>query len=615
MAYLDAHYDFTVNNRTYTEKGKYAFINNDYLVNLIQEEGEQTAEGAPYTLTLFEDNDNDYSYADFWRKVIEVTHTNLMSEIGTVYMMPRRNQEKYTIMNLIKSGGCEVKAIQNPDDVGNGNVSIHPVEQLSRTIGTDLPNTAVSRPNDGTMALVGTGSSYTFRSSASPSFYDATVWPGGGTNNIRLYFTTFARVWVQNGRIKIPDRDAYTVVFINITVSHSDGTLTSQYINNIKIDATLMTTEQAHNRANTDPYVLDGLKIAGYTPHDDDDYYNPYKPGGSIETGGGDGEFDNTTEKVELSELPEIDLTSNGMYHAYRCNTSELDDLADFLWSNLFDIEANFKKLFANPMDQVIGLSCIPIEPDTSGRENIKFGTIDTGISMRKIVNQFKEVDCGSVKIDKYWGNFADYSPYTKVSIFLPFIGFRELDPADVMGKTISLKYRFDVITGACIAFIMVADLGAVYQFNGSGITNMPMAANDFSNAIHNGISIATSVATTVAGAVTGVAPLAATGVINGIGAASNMLTNPVQSVSRSGNIAGSAGLMGHRNAFVVITRPKQAVPNAMASIEGFACSYSATLGSLKGFTACENLHLEDIPCTDMERKEIEQLLVKGVIL
>ena len=39
----------------------------------------------------------------------------------------------------------------------------------------------------------------------------------------------------------------------------------------------------------------------------------------------------------------------------------------------------------------------------------------------------------------KYFNNFADYNGYTKIQVYLPFFGFIDVNPNDVIGKVIKI--------------------------------------------------------------------------------------------------------------------------------------------------------------------------------
>ena len=150
------------------------------------------------------------------------------------------------------------------------------------------------------------------------------------------------------------------------------------------------------------------------------------------------------------------------------------------------------------------------VKPLQSPKYIVMFGTIDSGISMNYLSTNYVQLDCGSVSIDKYVGCFMDNDPYTKISIYLPFIGIRQLSADDCIGRSLHVVYNIDVLTGACACFVEVSGRGVLYSYNGSCITNVPLTAVNFSGAIQNAVSAIGSAIGIAAGMATGAAPVTA---------------------------------------------------------------------------------------------------------
>ena len=136
----------------------------------------------------------------------------------------------------------------------------------------------------------------------------------------------------------------------------------------------------------------------------DTDPDNPYEitpatPGG----GGGSGAWAGVddVEKAEFPTLPTLSAASAGFITMYNPTNSQLHSLANFLWSSAFDIDT-FKKLFSDPMECIIGLGIIPVNPSLAGSKNVHFGDVDSGVTMSYLSNQFCEKDFGTVDIKEY---------------------------------------------------------------------------------------------------------------------------------------------------------------------------------------------------------------------
>ena len=349
-----------------------------------------------------------------------------------------------------------------------------------------------------------------------------------------------------------------------------------------------------------------------------DDLDNPYGDDGNSIPGGGDGTLPpgglDSVDPTDVPDVPSVSAANCGFMTIYNPSAAQLKSLSDFLWSGAFDLDT-YKKLFSDPMESIIGLSIVPIAPDTAGSKNVTFGSIDSGVSMPYLSSQYKKLECGSVNIEKYVGCFMDYSPYTKISIYLPYIGIRDLSPDDITGGSISVTYIVDVLTGACACFISHSSKGVLYSYNGSCISNIPLTAANFSGAIQNAVSAIIGGVGVVAGMATGAAPVTAAGVAGLLNSAANTAINSKPHIQRSGNLGGSAGIMSVQKPFIIIERPNLSVPNQVQHYVGQTSNLTRYLGECSGFTMVEYIHLHDIPATSEELREIENLLKGGVIL
>lgn len=330
--------------------------------------------------------------------------------------------------------------------------------------------------------------------------------------------------------------------------------------------------------------------------------------------GGGAGSFDNTSDTVGVPSLPTLSAVSAGFIAMYSPTLTQLNQLASFLWTDsMFDPD-NFKKLFSDPMECIIGLTIVPVNPQTAGSMSVKVGYVDTGISMPRLSSQYAEVNCGTIQAQEFWGSALDYSPMTRLHLYLPYVGIREISADEVMNKSIGVKYHIDLLSGALTAFV-TANGSVLYQFNGQCALNVPMASSNFTHMIQGAITSIGSVASTVAtgGASVG-AGMALTATQLGASAANNAISNK-PSFSHSGSMGGSGGMLGVQTPYLIIERPRQSMPEGMNKFCGFPSNINYKLYNLEGYTQVEYIHLENIPATGAELDEIEGLLRTGVIL
>ena len=335
---------------------------------------------------------------------------------------------------------------------------------------------------------------------------------------------------------------------------------------------------------------------------------DPYYSGGTSGTGGGTGSFDGTGDAISAPSVPTLGATTTGFVSLYNPTLSQVQELASYMWSDAFSIDS-FKKLFADPMDTILGLSIVPVAVPDGETTTLKVGNLSTGISITRAGAQYITVDCGSIAVDEYWGAYLDYAPYTKLEIYLPYIGTHQLSADDVMGKTISVKYNVDILSGSCVAFVTCGD-SVLYTFSGQCSQNIPITGEDFTSNLMGAISFAASAGAVVAsgGGAAAVMPAAA-------GLTSSYINAFKPDIQRSGNIGGTSGMLGIQVPYLILTRPRQCTPENQNKYLGYPSFITEELSELSGYTEIEDIQLEGCTATDTEIDEIKSLLAGGVLL
>lgn len=315
------------------------------------------------------------------------------------------------------------------------------------------------------------------------------------------------------------------------------------------------------------------------------------------------------TGDLPITPVPAVGIPGTGFVAIYNPTQAQLASFSQYLWSD--DFITNIKKLFEDPMQAIIGLHMIYATPSRGTDHNIVCGYLDSGVNSRTVSNQYINIACGAIKVSKYFGNILDYAPYTKIQLFLPFIGVVSLDTNEVMGSTLNVTYRVDVLTGACLAQVSVSrsDYGAVmYTFSGNCAVQLPITGGNYSSIIANTIGIGASIGATIASG-GALAPVAVAGAAAGV-------SNSHLNVAHSGSIGANAGAMGGKIPYLIITRPKPYNANNYNNFYGYPSNNTIKLSSCTGYTRVKDIHLENISsATDDELNEIESLLKEGVII
>lgn len=299
--------------------------------------------------------------------------------------------------------------------------------------------------------------------------------------------------------------------------------------------------------------------------------------------------------------------SASSLWKIYHPTQAQVDSFGGWLWSSNFVDQ--ILKVFNNPMEAIIGLHKVYATPVDAGNTTIKVGYLDSEVPSAYIEQQYINVSCGSVNLYEQFGNVFDYSPFTDVQLYLPFIGIVPLNVADVMRSTISINYGVDVLTGACLAQVEISRDGnssILYQYSGNCAVQYPISSGSYMGIVSSLISVAGGVAATVASG-GAAAPLA-------LGAAGGIM-NAHTSVQHSGSFTGNAGAMGCKTPYLIITRPQTKVADNAEIMQGYTTNSYVTVGDCTGYIKADSVHVINVNATDEELNQINDLLLSGIII
>ena len=346
-------------------------------------------------------------------------------------------------------------------------------------------------------------------------------------------------------------------------------------------------------------------------PNDDPD--NP-----PDEEEGGNGNHRKPDYPIPKPGLPTISAAAAGFLTLYKLTPAEMSVFADDCLAS--DVWEAIKLLLANPLDFIVGCSIVPFVPPGNTVWKPKFGAITFTHAYSRIDNQYVSINCGNLYIEPFGKNFLDYAPFTRLTLYLPYIGFRELDVNEVMGKTINVEYYCDCLSGDCIAFIYLSDDGAtgpqigkvLATYNGNCACQVPFASQSFNSLISSSVNMLTNVASSVVkGDIPTISGSGIVGALEGIGG----------DVQKSGSIGSSNGYMGVQYPYLIKHIPKDSIPSAFRALKGYPSNISGALGSFSGYAEIDNIDLTNISsgggivATSAELEEIQTLLRGGVFI
>lgn len=321
-----------------------------------------------------------------------------------------------------------------------------------------------------------------------------------------------------------------------------------------------------------------------------------------------------------------------GFIHVYNPTPAEFVAFGAWLWVTYAD--ATIDKILNNPFDGVIGAHELYATPNRGGTDNIRSAFLVCPTTAALVPNRYSEIDCGTVIVPEFYGNYLDYSPYSQAYIYLPFIGINEVSIDDIVGHAVNIRYRIDSYSGSCIAMIFVAKDGyqnLCYQFAGSCSVEVPMAGGSQA-AIKAGMMQAEAYAraamTSAVGHLFGGIGSALMGnlggALSGIGGIANDYANAKagveaarvankSSVQHSGQFGASHGAMGQKIPFIIIRNPIQVKVTNYNDDYGFPAHKRVIIGGCTGYLRVREVNVISAHATDDEKAAIEALLKNGV--
>lgn len=351
-----------------------------------------------------------------------------------------------------------------------------------------------------------------------------------------------------------------------------------------------------------------------YSEYDDGNGSNPGQ-GQNDENVGGDGTHDNSSDTTGSSDYYNEDNDSpfepqahnptwNGgtaLYTLFKMKFSQIEDLISYLCSNTWQSAVTNLGL-GNVFGAIAKCITVPFDVSSSIDKwsTMKILGIDTGVKIDGVANHLQRINCGTITIDRYFGDFKDYAPYTKCFIYLPYIGVNEISINQVQGKALNLVYGVDLLDGSCVARLS-ADGKQLYSFSGNCATEYPIVGKTPSSPL--------AAATNILGDISGNSTLVAT-----VGLLGSVLTgqNSSSAFQTVGGVAGNWGNVGVLTPFVYLERPVQSIPNSYASSFGWTCNKYLPLNALSGYTEVdESMHLSTT-ATDEEKEMLKEILTSG---
>ena len=345
------------------------------------------------------------------------------------------------------------------------------------------------------------------------------------------------------------------------------------------------------------------------------------------------------SDNIEPPDPPPIGGVGTGFYHVYNPTTIQLRLIASDFWTaNIWQQLINY---FTNPMETIIGLGIIPVKPTVGDEDYVKFGLVNSSVKAPVVTSDYKVVDCGSRYLAPYYNSYLDYEPYTKMSMYIPYIGEFDLNPDEVTGKTVRVFIYINVTTGDLVG-IVTANGTIVYTAGANCFRQLPVTQSDMSQIIQAAISAVTTIASASAGGAAGVeagaisegylgAPVgdqiagainSATSIATGTPLVGDVMASKLH-YHRAGQIGTGSGQLTYQKPYLTILRPNLMLPDGagdegsnsdLKAYKGYPCNRILPLTNATGMTVLEDARLSIPGATQEEVAEALQIMKGGYI-
>ena len=351
---------------------------------------------------------------------------------------------------------------------------------------------------------------------------------------------------------------------------------------------------------------------------------DPDPDGDGNASGESGGSHKNDIDTFEPS-APDFNSINLSNLHTYWITKDQMKDFYTKLWEfNWTDISTNLLTgIYSNLVSNVVSLKMMPTSPENLGGTGeaeavvLGFKTFDDLIVQTIGTKACPVVTIGTINIKKAYKSYADYSPYTDIALYLPFVGVVPLDTnlfmntAENNGSTLTVKASYDML-GGTITYFIEYEHATVYQFTGNMAVDVPVS-------LQSGVDIGTSLAQNASSAIaTATNALTSVAEPKPIGKAVN---TAVQNVSSFGGASASAQSLysstGGDGAFyafpkcvLMIRRPEYNRPKTYDSTIGYPAFFTKKVADIKGFATVTN---PKIPLVDGMTKEEHDMIVSAM--
>ena len=304
--------------------------------------------------------------------------------------------------------------------------------------------------------------------------------------------------------------------------------------------------------------------------------------------------------------------------HLYDLDLAALTDFMATVYAGTDDLTfSDFWQAFKNsqhdPLSGILGALIIPHAPPSQSISYMRLSGQSIAVSgnCAYVTKRMGETAAAEIAVRPVYDTFLDFEPFTKISLYLPFVGMVGINTNECMGGKISVKYWIDYCTGNCVAYVTLTDrfgYPSYYQYSGNCAAFVPISGNDagISSIISGASSVISGTVSALSGNPAGVGSILAGGAV---------MAEPKTTQKHVGSFSGGAGCIGCLYPFIVVNAPSAATDAGYTNIMGTISALNGRVGDYGGFTAFLQVDTSGVPATQGELQEISAALSEGVYI
>lgn len=173
---------------------------------------------------------------------------------------------------------------------------------------------------------------------------------------------------------------------------------------------------------------------------------------------------------IEWISVPTEKIKLNTYFNAmFALDRDDVAELANYIIN-----PGIISSIFQSPSDWLSTLTYFPFDVayNETDKQTLQIGSFASSISAKDVNPALQLYNLGFIFFNREYNNFLDMNGYTKIDLWLPYLGFVEVMPNEVMGKYLNIALDVDLNNGQgtyylCVSTTRIDPLDTYPQYAG----------------------------------------------------------------------------------------------------------------------------------------------------